>query len=128
MMPSGAAQPVAGAFLDGSAMKHSSRFGLFPDRFRPLGRHATAFDALVHALGFRSHVEIAAVLYDRSGVWVSAHTARSWRVGGRNGCGKGLRRAPRWALDALLVEVRARREASEASERLAECRLSDGGR
>ena len=113
-------------------MRDRTRFGLFPDRFLPLGRHHTAFDALVHELRFRSNVELAAFLYDRTGVWISGYTARGWRIGGRN-CGRngkapGLRHAPRWALDALLVEVRARREASEASERLAECRLSDCGR
>ena len=109
-------------------MRERTRFGLFPDRFLPLGRHHTAFDVLVHSLGFRSNAEVAAFLYDRVGVWVSSHTARSWRVGGRNGRGKRFRQAPRWALDALLAEVRARREGAEASERLAACRLSDGGR
>ena len=109
-------------------MRDKTPFGLFPDRFLPLGRHHTAFDELVHSLGFRSNVEVAAFLYDRAGIWVSGYTARSWRIGGLNGHGKRFRRAPRWALDALLAEVRARREASEASERLAECRLSDGGR
>ena len=109
-------------------MGHYPPFGLMPERFLPLGRHWTAFDPLVHALGFRSNVELAAFLYDRTGVWVSSHTVRSWRVGGRNGRGEKFRHAPRWALEALLAEVRARREASEASERLAASRLSDGGR
>ena len=109
-------------------MVHYPPFGLMPELFLPLGRHHTAFDALVHELRFRSNVEIAAFLHDRAGVWVSRHTVLSWRAGVRNGHGKRFRHAPRWALDALLTEVRARREASEASERLAECRLSDGGR
>ena len=106
-------------------MGHHPPFGLMPEVFLPLGRHHTAFDALVHELRFRSNVEAAAFLFDRTGMWISSYTARGWRIGGRNGSGKRLRHAPRWALDALLAEVRARREASEASERLAECRLSD---
>ena len=110
-------------------MGHYPPFGLMPEVFQPLRKHRTAFDALVHSVGgFRSNVELAAFLYDRTGVWVSSHTARNWRAGRRNGRGRRFRHAPRWALDALLAEVRARREACEVSERLAECRLSDGGR